>query len=84
MRAKYQNANTEIASLTQRESSLMRSLAEVEADVQIYSGTLEDFKTKLALLEGQAANSTQSAEELLALRQSAEEMVSTQKNQREA
>ncbi len=84
LRAKYQNANTEIASLTQRESSLMRSLAEVEADVQIYSGTLEDFKTKLALLEGQAANSTQSAEELLALRNSAEEMLSSQKNQCEA
>ena len=84
LRAKYQNANTEIASLTQRESSLMRSLAEVEADMEIYSGTLEDFKSKLTFLESQAANSSQSEEELQALRQSAEEMLSTQKNQCES
>jgi len=84
LRAKYQNANTEIASLTQRENSLTRSLAEAEADIEIYSGTLEELKNKLAFLESQAANSSQSEEELQALRLSAEEMLTSQKNQCEA
>ena len=84
LRAKYQNANTEIASLTQREQSLMRSLAEVEADVELYSGMLAEYTAKLQMLEGQAANSSQSEEELNALRMSAEEMLASQKNQCES
>ena len=84
LRAKYQNANTEIASLTQRESSLMRSLAEVEVDVELYGGMLHEYSAKLQLLESQAANSSQSEEELQALRLSAEEMLASQKNQCES
>ncbi len=84
LRAKYQNANTEIASLTQRENSLTRSLAEVDADIELYVGTLNEFKAKLALLESQAENSSQSEEELQAIRQSAEDLLNSQRNQCES
>ena len=84
LRAKYQNANTEIASLTQRENSLTRSLAEVDADIELYVGTLNEFKAKLSLLESQAENSSQSEEELQAIRQSAEDLLNSQRNQCES
>ena len=84
LRAKYQNANTEIASLTQRENSLTRSLAEVDAAIELYVGTLNEFKAKLALLESQAENSSQSEEELQAIRQSAEDLLNSQRNQCES
>ena len=84
LRAKCQNANTEIASLTQRENSLTRSLAEVDADIELYVGTLNEFKAKLSLLESQAENSSQSEEELQAIRQSAEDLLNSQRNQCES
>ena len=84
LRAKYQGANAEIASLTQREASLVQNLAGVEADLETYGGALNDFKEKLAMLESEEANSSQSEEALKALRAGAEDLLNSQRDQCES
>ena len=84
LRAKYQSATTEIASLKQRESSLLQSIADLEADVAVYEEALKEFNAKLKMLELEEASSSQSEEALNALRAGAEELLNTQKNQVES
>ncbi|MBQ8374406.1 MAG: chromosome segregation protein SMC [Clostridia bacterium] len=81
LRARYQEANTEIASLRQRENSLAQSIADLAADTEVYASALKDFKEKLALLETEEASSSQNEEALHALRQSAEDLLHSQRDQ---
>ena len=84
LRAKYQNAATEIASLKQRESSLVQSIADMQGDSSVYDEALSELKAKLKMLEMEEANSSQNEEAMRSLRASAEELLASQKNQCES
>ena len=81
LRAKYQNANSEMAALVSREEALLREISSIEADIAVYREALAEFKSKLASLIAEEMDSSKSAEELAALRAGAEEAFASQKSQ---
>ncbi|MBQ9714344.1 MAG: chromosome segregation protein SMC [Clostridia bacterium] len=81
LREKYQDANSEIAGLTQRESALQQQIDEAETGIATYGEALEDLKRKLRDLEDEEANSSLSEEQLAARRKSAAEELETQREQ---
>ena len=83
LRSKYQNANAEIAALVQRENALTVQLKEAENDAEVYQTACAELKAKLTALEYEEANSSQSEEQLNAIRANAEAELSSQKSQSE-
>ena len=81
LRIKYQDANNELAALSQRETALNQQIAECEADVDFYQQTLIELKGKLKALEDEEAYSSISEEEIHSRRASAEEELASQKSQ---
>lgn len=81
LRAKYQNANSELAALLSREETLVREIGEAKSDVGVYEEALKEFDEKLAALKAEEMSSSKSEEELAALRAGAEEALATQKSQ---
>ncbi|MBQ8885990.1 MAG: chromosome segregation protein SMC [Clostridia bacterium] len=81
LRAKYQNANSELAALVSREETLLREIEEAKADVAIYEEALSEFEIKLSALKAEEMSSSKSEEELAALRADAEEALASQKKQ---
>ncbi|MBQ9117606.1 MAG: chromosome segregation protein SMC [Clostridia bacterium] len=81
LRTKYQDSNAEIAALAQRESALVRQIAEETGTIEIYEGVLQDLKAKLNALLQEEAFSSQNEEQLNTLRKGAEEQLASQKSQ---
>ncbi|MBQ3220457.1 MAG: chromosome segregation protein SMC [Clostridia bacterium] len=81
LRDKYQEANSEIAGLSQRESALVQQIAETESDIETYAQALEEFRLKLRDLQLEETNSTLSEEELSTRRRDAESQMATQRSQ---
>ncbi|MBQ8427681.1 MAG: hypothetical protein IJX18_00330, partial [Clostridia bacterium] len=81
LRVKYQDSNAEIAALTQRESALVRQIAEETGTMEIYVGVLKDLQIKLDALLQEEAYSSQNEEQLNVLRKGAEEQLASQKTQ---
>ncbi|MBR2022954.1 MAG: chromosome segregation protein SMC [Clostridia bacterium] len=81
LREKYQDANSEIAGLVQRETALLSQIQDAESDEETYEQALQSFQQKLAQLKEEEENSSLSEEEILARRRGAEAEMATQKNQ---
>ena len=81
LRIKYQDANSEIAGLVQRETALVTQIQEAEVDEDTYGQALQSFTQKLAQLKEAEENSSLSEEEILARRRGAEADMATQRNQ---
>ncbi len=81
LRVKYQDANAEIAALAQRESALVRQIAEEVGTLEVYQGVLKDLQDKLSALQQEEAFSSENEEQLNTLRKGAEEQLATQKSQ---
>ena len=84
LRIKYQDANTEIAALNQRETALNAQIAEADETTETYEIALEEVTAKLKALEFEEAHSTQSEEELEVKRAQSEAEMATQKTQCDA
>ena len=84
LREKYQDANSEIAALTQRESALVQQIEEAETDIRTYAEALEDLEYKLAALKEEEENSSLSEEQIAARRKKAEEEMANQRGQVES
>ncbi len=80
-REKYQDANNEIAALTQRETAIVTQLSETQTDLEFYQTALEEAKGRLASLEREETDSSQSEEQLNSLRENAAKELESQKSQ---
>lgn len=67
--------------MQQRESAILQQIDETEADIAVYRDALRELKEKLRALQSEEANSSQSEEEINALRASAEEELTSQRSQ---
>ena len=81
LREKYQDANSEIAGLLQRENALTQQIAEEEEAVQTYAEALAELNRKMKELEEEEANSSLSEEQLASRRKNAEAEMANQRNQ---
>ena len=81
LRQKYQDANTEIATLTSRETALGAQIAEADETIETYEIALEEVNAKLKALEFEEAHSYQSEEELASRRAQSQAEMESQKTQ---
>ena len=81
LRNKYQNANSELAGMEQRESALTTQLHEAEGDIEVYATALQEFEAKLDALLHEAENSSKSEAEFASRRAGAEEALASQISQ---
>ncbi len=83
LREKYQDANSEIVGLTQRESALTQQIAEAEGDIQAYEESIVELEIRLAALKEEEENSSLSEEQILERRKKAAEEMENQRGQYE-
>ncbi|MBQ8657593.1 MAG: chromosome segregation protein SMC [Clostridia bacterium] len=81
LREKYQDANNEIAALTQRETAITSQLSETETDLEFYRDALKEANVRLTALEREETDSSQSEEQLNSLRETAAKELESQKSQ---
>ena len=84
LRAKYQDAHTEIAGLAQRETALLNQIAETDVDIETYGEAKAELVSKLKALEYEEADSSQNEEAIFSRRAEAEAEMATQKSQCDA
>ncbi len=81
LREKYQDANNELAALTQREAAVLSQLGETDGDLEVYRAALADANARLSALEREETDSSQSEEQLNSMRETAAKELASQKSQ---
>jgi len=81
LREKYQDANNELAALTQRETAVLSQLSETDGDLEVYRAALADANARLSALEREETDSSQSEEQLNSMRETAAKELASQKSQ---